>query len=912
MLTFSDPISEHAVGSMSSASRDVFTSFLLQLPPYLQSGLGPFAYKFAGPISLAPGATLTIRAENGQPRTEVLAGNPNIVVSGDTLTYTPSPPLAYSTRYIIELSAGAVVDPSGKEAPSTRPLVSDVMTGMSPVAVSLTGTPGPDRLNGSDHDDTLRGEGGDDSLSGKGGADTLDGHAGNDYLGGGDGDDKLSGGEGDDNLDGGPGNDLLDGGPGNDVLDGGRGIDVVHGGDGNDTLYASSSDRGLLDGGAGDDILSGTSRSNYVGGTGDDTIDISILGTPHGPISATGDAGKDLFRLGVGTYGGSISFTGGSDIDTYKLVTEYGKTPRVTAKLTVTDFTPGVGGDMIDIRHMGSLHVEGNPFSSGQLRLVASGADTLVQWRYANYANIYDTLLTLTGVAPGQLVTANFTGGFNPQGGNAGATLTGTANADVLLGTALDDKLLGLGGADKLSGDAGNDILEGGDGNDTLNGSSGNDILDGGDGDDRLDGGWGDDILMGGAGDDELLFRSGTNSVLDAGSGNDLLTFAGTDGTPFTGNAPAMLFAQSNASGAIQGVTLLGGAGNDVFRVAHFGASGDRSGQVVTATGGAGADIFELVYPDGLLRISDFGDGDLIDFSSVLPRNLSGNPFGASGYLHAVQDGADVRIDYTMEGTRTYAKAMPLVVLTGVSLATLSAEHFVGGLDPRGVGNGNTMSGTDGPDVLAGTALDDLLEGNDGPDRLAGGAGNDKLIGGAGTDTAVYDSAASNYRHDLVSTGWTIKDLRGNSPDGQDLLVDIERIQFSDRTLAFDTSGAAGQTYRLYKAAFDRAPDARGLGYWLNRTDAGTSLAEIARGFVDSTEFQQKYGKASNADIITGLYTNILHRAPEKKGFDYWVEMLDSSKTDLVGVLLAFSESAENKEAVASLIGRGIWYEPWS
>jgi hypothetical protein len=295
-----------------------------------------------------------------------------------------------------------------------------------------------------------------------------------------------------------------------------------------------------------------------------------------------------------------------------------------------------------------------------------------------------------------------------------------------------------------------------------------------------------------------------------------------------------------------------------------------------------------------------------------LPTNLEGNPFGPLSYLLAVQQGDDVRIDYDADGVVNYMRPVPLVTLGGVSLAGLGASQFAGGFDPSGAGNGKRLTGTAGADALTGTELDDILDGGDGADRLTGGAGNDRLIGGAGLDTAVYADGAGSYQRLSMADGWAIQDLRTGLSDGHDTLTGIERVQFSDRALAFDTAAAAGQTYRLYKAAFDRVPDERGLGYWLSRTDTGTSLKEIAGGFINSSEFQQRYGGASNADIITRLYTNILHRTPEKGGFDYWVDVLDTKKADLASVLVAFSESTENQAAVADIIARGIWYEPWN
>jgi hypothetical protein len=71
------------------------------------------------------------------------------------------------------------------------------------------------------------------------------------------------------------------------------------------------------------------------------------------------------------------------------------------------------------------------------------------------------------------------------------------------------------------------------------------------------------------------------------------------------------------------------------------------------------------------------------------------------------------------------------------------------------------------------------------------------------------------------------------------------------------------------------------------------------------------YGGASNADIVGRLYHNVLHRAPEQGGYDYWLGVLNDKKASLSDVLAAFSDSAENKDAVAELIASGILFTPW-
>jgi hypothetical protein len=79
---------------------------------------------------------------------------------------------------------------------------------------------------------------------------------------------------------------------------------------------------------------------------------------------------------------------------------------------------------------------------------------------------------------------------------------------------------------------------------------------------------------------------------------------------------------------------------------------------------------------------------------------------------------------------------------------------------------------------------------------------------------------------------------------------------------------------------------------------------------IDLTLYEHTTGHVSATDG-SGVDTNILHRAPDQAGYDDWVDILDSKKADLIGVLGFFSESAENKDAVADLIGNGIVFTPW-
>ena len=128
-----------------------------------------------------------------------------------------------------------------------------------------------------------------------------------------------------------------------------------------------------------------------------------------------------------------------------------------------------------------------------------------------------------------------------------------------------------------------------------------------------------------------------------------------------------------------------------------------------------------------------------------------------------------------------------------------------------------------------------------------------------------------------------------------------------------DTDGVSGKAYRIYKAAFDRTPDTTGLGYWIAQMDKGMDVVEVAARFIDSNEFRELYGSnVSSADFLTKVYSNVLDRAPDTAGLNWWVnEMSTNPSKTWQKVLADFSESAENQANVASLISNGVIYDPW-
>jgi Ca2+-binding RTX toxin-like protein len=234
------------------------------------------------------------------------------------------------------------------------------------------------------------------------------------------------------------------------------------------------------------------------------------------------------------------------------------------------------------------------------------------------------------------------------------------------------------------------------------------------------------------------------------------------------------------------------------------------------------------------------------------------------------------------------------------------------------IGDITRIEGNQENNTLVGTDAIDRLVGGGGSDRFYSSKGNDVLDGGDGTDAVTFNGKSSDFRIEKSGSNWVVRDTRPDTSinQGEDTLTGVDRVAFQDKVLALDTEGTAGKAYRVYKAAFNRDPmqgDTSGLGYWIGQMDSAMDLIEVSARFVDSKEFRDLYGtNPTNAQFLTKLYQNVLGRAPEATGYNWWLNELNTNPSKTKAKVLAdFSESGENQTGVASLIGTGITYEPW-
>jgi hypothetical protein len=394
---------------------------------------------------------------------------------------------------------------------------------------------------------------------------------------------------------------------------------------------------------------------------------------------------------------------------------------------------------------------------------------------------------------------------------------------------------------------------------------------------------------------------SAGNNVLAAGSGGGLLD--GKDGmdTVVFGKLRASYTVTSDSSGVSvidaasgaktmlanverlqfsdQGMALdIGGNAGEAYRLyqAAFNRTPDKSGLGFWINamddGHSLADVAaSFVSSDEFVQKYGASTTDA-EYVAALYQNVLHRAPDASGY------------DFWLQAMHNTSRAQ---VLADFSESTENQTQVMSAIR-GGIAYTPTQAGSAGNNVMAAVGGGALLDGKEGVDMVVfGGARAGYTITTEGGNLAVVDTATGS----------------------KTLLANVERLQFSDQSIALDIGGNAGETYRLYQAAFNRTPDKSGLSFWIDAMDDGHSLLDVATSFVNSSEFAQKVGaNTSDAQFVAALYQNVLHRAPDASGYDFWLQALHN--TSRAQVLLDFSESTENQAQIIGAIQHGIDYTP--
>ena len=318
----------------------------------------------------------------------------------------------------------------------------------------------------------------------------------------------------------------------------------------------------------------------------------------------------------------------------------------------------------------------------------------------------------------------------------------------------------------------------------------------------------------------------------------------------------------------------------------------DPAGGIVTIDGNAefgntiSANIDAITDPDGVTGIAQnaryqwFREGAPIDGATNQQYFILSDVFTT----------LSVRVDFEDDSGASET-------ITSAAKLTVSPGQII-----NGTPNPETISNRDGSDVILAGASDDVITRN---------FGNDTIDGGPGIDRANFNGDQSSYTVVIGQSGVTVdhRETAPRSDSGTNFLTNVELLDFGTEVDAFQgqpvdmtnfgnvadlTEAEFTEFIELYIAYFNRAPDAIGLFFWGSQLAKGFSLEDIATLFFDQEETRATYPDLSDVEAFAKeVYANVLGRAFDQAGLDFWVGVLSSGDVSLSTFMLEIIKGAK-------------------
>ena len=185
------------------------------------------------------------------------------------------------------------------------------------------------------------------------------------------------------------------------------------------------------------------------------------------------------------------------------------------------------------------------------------------------------------------------------------------------------------------------------------------------------------------------------------------------------------------------------------------------------------------------------------------------------------------------------------------------------------------------------------------------------VTGTTGVDTYTMGGASTEYTTTKTAAKVTLASTLVSNMEFN--LADHERVVFTDKAIAYDAAGRAGDVYALLAAALgttDVTNAYKGIGIYL--ADAGWTNKQLAQALLATDVYKTDAGGVSNETFIKHVYKNVFGTdATLTQVTDYtaWMTTGNLSQAD---VLVAASELAafETTIGLVGLATTGIEYTP--
>ena len=217
----------------------------------------------------------------------------------------------------------------------------------------------------------------------------------------------------------------------------------------------------------------------------------------------------------------------------------------------------------------------------------------------------------------------------------------------------------------------------------------------------------------------------------------------------------------------------------------------------------------------------------------------------------------------------------------------------------------DNLHGNDVNNVINGGAGNDQITGGGGGDQITGGGGNDNIDGGIGIDIAIFSGASKGYK---VSTEATSVLVTGDAiTDGIDTLLNIERIRFSDKSIAIDLNGNAGISAKVIGAVLGKTQvqNSSYVGLGLSYLDKGMSYSDLSALALTAV------GATTNDAVVSTLWKNVIGTDATAEIKAPYIKMLtDGMKVGDLVVLAADTSFNTTNINLVGLAQTGIEYLP--
>ena len=185
------------------------------------------------------------------------------------------------------------------------------------------------------------------------------------------------------------------------------------------------------------------------------------------------------------------------------------------------------------------------------------------------------------------------------------------------------------------------------------------------------------------------------------------------------------------------------------------------------------------------------------------------------------------------------------------------------------------------------------------------------VAGTTGVDT--YTMGGKSTEFVITKTATNIELDSTLSTNVEFNLADHERVVFTDKAVAYDAAGRAGDVYALLAAALGTADVTKAYtGVGIRLADSGWTNKELATALLATDVYKTDAGGVSNETFIKHVYKNVYGTDATLTQVTDYTAWMTNNKLTQADVLVAASELAafETTIGLVGLATTGIEYTP--